>query len=73
MIKATRKAKHIYKKGKITVYEARQMLSYIGWIKATNSYQMYLDYIAPYVNIQHCKHCISRYDKRRMINEHKMV
>ena len=73
MIKATRKAKYIYKKGKITVYEARQMLSYVGWIKATNSYQMYLDYIAPYVNIQHCKRCISQYDKRRMINEHKMV
>ena len=73
MIKATRKARHIYKKGKTTVYDSRQMLSYIGWIDSTNTYQMYLAWIKPYVNIQQCKRKISRYDKRRYKNENQLV
>lgn len=74
MIKATRKARHIYKKRKLTIYEAKQMLSYIGWIDATNTYQMYLVWVKPYVNIQQCKRRISAFDRKENIkHEHKMV
>ena len=64
MLKASRKARHIYKTRKITIQSAKQMLSYLGWIDATDTYQMYLVWIKPYVNIQECKRRVSRYDRR---------
>ena len=63
MLKATRKARRIAKKSKTTIYDCRQMLSYLGWIKATQTYQMYLQRIKPKVNFQRLKRYVSRYDK----------
>lgn len=65
MLKATRKARKIGKKEKPTIYDIRQMLSYLGWIDATDTYGMYLKHIKPYVNFQYMKRRISRHDKRR--------
>ena len=64
MYKATRKAAKIGKKEKPTIYDCRQMLSYVGWITHTNTYNMYLVWIKPKVNIGKCKKRISNYDKR---------
>ena len=58
----------IGKKEKPTIYDIRQMLSYLGWIDATDTYGMYLKYIKPYVNFQYMKRRISRHDKRRANN-----
>lgn len=62
MLKATRKARRVWKMDKITVHSARQMLSYLGWIKHTNTYGMYLTWIKPIVSFQDLKRRISRYD-----------
>lgn len=64
MLKITRRARHIYNSKKITIHDARCMLSYMGWIDATNTYQMYLVWVKPCVNIQRCKRIISKYDRR---------
>ena len=64
MLKATRKAKKLSKKEKITIYDIRQMMSYLGWIDYTNTYGMYEKYITPYVNFKYCKKRLSNYDKR---------
>ena len=64
MLKATRKARRIYKRHKMTIHDVRCMLSYLGWVNATNTYQMYLAWIKPYINIQKCKRIVSRYDKK---------
>ena len=66
--KATRKAVKIWKMEKVTIHAYRQMLSYLGWIKATDTYRYYETYIKPYVTFQKAKRRISRYD-RRMNNE----
>lgn len=63
MLKAIRKAKRISVKEKPTIYDIRQMISYLGWIKCTNTYTMYLYWIKPYVNFQKMKRRISQYDK----------
>ena len=63
MLKATRKAKKIYKKIKFTIYDARQMLSYLGWLKATNTYQMYNDWIKPYLSFKELKNYVSKIGK----------
>lgn len=66
MLKSTRKARKISKKGKPTIYDMRQMISYLGYIDCTNTYQMYKDRIKPYINFRIFKNKISRYDKNRM-------
>lgn len=64
MLKATRKARRIYKADRITIFAARQMLSYLGWIKYTDTYEMYLTWIKPIVNYQKLKRKIAVHDKR---------
>lgn len=65
MLKATRKAKAISKKRCPTIYDCKQILSYLGWISHTNTYNMYLKYIKPYVNFGYCKRRISYDDKKK--------
>ena len=65
MLKSTRKAKRIGKKRKATIYDCRQILSYLGWIKATNVYNMYLKYIKPYVSFRRCKRYVSKCDRHK--------
>ena len=63
MYKATRKARKISKKEKATILNARQMLSYLGWIDCTDTYLMYRKWIKPCVSFQQLKRKVSRYDK----------
>lgn len=63
MYKATRKARKLSKKEKPTIYDARQMLSYLGWIDCTDTYRMYHKWIKPYVSFQRLKRKVSQYDK----------
>ena len=65
MIRMCSKAKKLDKKEKITIYDCRQMLSALSWLKNTDTYNMYLIYIKPYVNFQYMKRRVSKYDKRQ--------
>jgi len=65
MLKATRKVRKVSRKEKATIYDVRQTLSYLGWIKHTDTYGMYLTWIKPYVNIGYFKDRISNYDRKR--------
>ena len=61
--KMVRKARKLrYRKP--TIYEVRQMLSYLGWIKSCDVYGVYLQYIKPYVDFGKYKQRISNYDRR---------
>ena len=69
MYKATRKAIKLSQKEKPTIHDARQMLSYLGWIDCTDTYKMYRRWIKPYVSFKQLKRKISqhdRYDDRRV-------
>lgn len=66
MLKASRKARHIHKKNEMTIYDARQLLSYKGWVDCTNTYFMYLNEIAPYATFKQCRKYISNYDKLKI-------
>lgn len=65
LLKATRKARRIHDADKITIYAARQMLSYLGWIKHTDTYGYYIREIKPLVNYQQLKRRLSNYDRRQ--------
>lgn len=64
MLKASRKAKRLSKK-RITVYDCRQMMAYLGWIDCTDTYGYYLEYIKPFVNFKRLKVHIGKYDKAK--------
>ena len=64
MLRASKKAKRIKNKDKPTLYDCRQMLSYTGWISATDTYGFYKKYIKPYVNIRYMKKRISKHERR---------
>lgn len=66
--KMLRKARKIYKKSRITIYDIRQMMSYLGWIKACSVYRVCFEYIKPYVDFGKFKKKISEHD-RRLNNE----
>ena len=66
MYKATRKAKKVGSKEKPTIFDIRQMLSYLGWLGCTDTYGVYLKYIKPYVSFQKYKRRMSAHDRKRL-------
>jgi len=67
LLKATRKARRIGAKKKITWYDASQFMSYMGWFKCTDTHDAYLKHIKPCLNIEACKKIISK--RQQKINE----
>lgn len=63
MLRASRKAKRMKRKTRITIHDCSQMLSYLGWLDCTDTYAMYLKQIKPYVNFSQLKLRMSRYQK----------
>lgn len=63
MLKASRKARKIFRKPKLTIHDARQMMSYLGWIDSTNTYKMYEERIKPYIKFGALKRKIGIYDR----------
>ena len=62
-LKAMRKARRIKARG-LNIYTARQMLSYLGWFKYTNTYGAYLKYIKPFLSFRTLRRYVSRWDKK---------
>lgn len=67
MLKCTRKARRVRRKvrdrGRKTVHDARQSLSYLGWIDATDTYDMYTHHVKPFVSFQQMRRQVSRHDR----------
>lgn len=71
--KKCKKARRIGKKEKVTAHEARQILSYMGYIDKTDTYGMYEERIKPYVNVKSCKHKVSKFYRSRKKEAHDGV
>lgn len=65
MVSIARRARRIWKKSAMTVFDARQMLSALGWIKQSDTYGFYLARIKPIVDFGKCKKKISTFDRNR--------
>lgn len=63
MLRMSRKAKRIYHSKRITIHDCSQMLSYLGWLDCTDTYDMYLKQIKPYVSFSHLKLRTSLYQQ----------
>ena len=63
MLKISRKAKKVSKKVRATLFDCRQLVSYNGWLNASDTHGLYINYIDPYVDMEECKNIISRHDR----------
>lgn len=63
LLRATRKAKRIRKKIRPTVYDCRQMLSYLGYFDCTDTYNVYRKRIKPHVSFRKLRKQISSYER----------
>jgi len=59
MLNICRKARRIARKSRATLYDCRQMLSFLGWLDCTDTYGMYLKRIKPYVDFHQMKRRVS--------------
>lgn len=64
MLRASKKAKRIGKKQHVNIHDIRQMMSYLGSIDCTDTYNMYVKHIKPYANIGRMKNYISKHDEK---------
>ena len=71
MLKVSRKARKMSKKDRESLHDIRQLLSYLGWLSCTDTYNMYLKHIKPYINMGKYKKRISEYDKFLKKNERR--
>ena len=69
MISISRKARSFIKGRRWREKDIRAMLSYMGWIKHSQSYGFYLKYVKPYVKIKKLKQIVSKLDKRRKAHD----
>lgn len=69
MLSATRKAKRISKKDRKTHYDASSMLSYMGYVKHTDTYDMYLKHIKPFIKVKEMKKIVSRHARKEQKSE----
>ena len=59
MLRITRRCRKVLKKHNPGPHESSSVLSYMGWIKYSNSYGMFNRRIKPFVNIKKAKQCVS--------------
>lgn len=71
MLKVSRKARKMSRKDRESLHDIRQLLSYLGWLSCTDTYNMYLKHIKPYINVEKCKKRISDHDKFLKKNERR--
>lgn len=65
MYRVSAKARKVAKKPKPTLREAKQLLSQVGKLRHCDVYDMYLNWIKPYVDIRKLKRIVSAGDRRR--------
>ena len=64
-LRIRRRVKKAFRKGRTTIRDARAILSYLGWIKHSNSRYYFAVYIKPYVNIKKLKEVIKNESRKQ--------
>lgn len=59
-----RKINNTARKDKPSIYELRQCMAYLGYLKHSDTYLFYQKYIKPKFSFQYAKRRISKYDRR---------
>jgi hypothetical protein len=76
MFKMTRKASKIYKKKatkSTTIYDCRQIMSYLGWLKSTDTHKVYVKYVKGKINFGTYRKRISKHDRKLIYKLNKEI
>ena len=69
-LRMRRRIKRVGQKYGLNHHDASAVISYWGWIRRSDSYWFYNNYIKPYISIKKCRKVISAYGRR---NSHPTV
>lgn len=72
MLRLTKKAKQISKQNKINPKDAASLLSSMGWVDHTDTYDMYKERVKPYVEVKKLKKIVSKNQRRLNRNADKL-
>lgn len=64
MLRSVRKTNKVSKKERITWYDASAILSYLGWYKHTDTYNVFLDKIKPLIEIKKLRRLLSSHSRK---------
>ena len=64
-LRIRRRMKNFKKRETISIHDVRAILSYFGWIKHTNSFTFYREYVLQHVKINILKRMVSDYDRSK--------
>lgn len=64
-LRIKRQIKKIYKKANLNYLDSCAVISYLGWVKHSNSYNYKRIYMEPYIDVNACKETI-RNDTRKL-------
>lgn len=65
MLKITRKSSKLAKKEKLSIYDIRQIMAYMGWVECTDTHSMFINRVRPNIDPKYCKLRMSYYDKKK--------
>lgn len=68
-LRIQRRSKKIYKKNSLISKDAKAIVSYWGYIKASDSYNFYCTKVRPYCDFNKCKEVISNEAKKQCSNQ----
>ncbi len=68
-LRIKRRIKRVYKKKKINYEDASAIISYMGWIKHSDSFIFKEKYVKPYIDIEKCKGVIRNETKNFQLGE----
>ena len=67
------KAVRIWRKAKATIFDSKQMISALAWIKNCDMYDYYRKHIKPFIDFGKLKHKISTADRKARCIEYDRI
>lgn len=67
------KAVRIWRKTKVTIFDSKQMISALAWIKNCDMYDYYREHIKPFIDFGKLKHKISTVDRKARCIEYDKI
>lgn len=71
MLRISRRVRKAYKKKKPSVHDAYAIISYMGWIRCTDTRNFYIKWIKPYVKLSRLKDTVRSYAKNEELQKRK--
>lgn len=67
MYRITRRVRKVHRKGKFATFkDACAVISYLGWIKHSDTHGMFVKWVKPYLHLGRMKNIVRRYEREKL-------